>query len=122
MYISPPFTVPCGERLRLGILGDIEPNVSTCRFACILGVLGPLLGSDVGFEDGIKYGFILGLLLRSEVGFKDGIGDGTVLGLLLGSEYEIKDGFISKMDLFLDFCLDLGFDWKMGSEMEFYLD
>ena len=57
-------------------------------------IIGLLLVLYVGFGDGIKDIFIPVILIGYEVWFKYGIKYGTVLRLILESEYRIKVGFL----------------------------
>ena len=46
-------------------------------------IIGLYIGSEVGFEDGIKDRLSLGILLGNGVGLGDGDQDGLILGLLV---------------------------------------
>ena len=81
-------------------------------------ILGLLLGSDFGFEDGVRDVFILGIFLRSGIWFKYGIWYGTVLGLILVSEDGIKYGYLLVMCSCLYLMLGLKIYLKMGSHKE----
>ena len=95
-----------------------------------------MLGSGVGFEYWIKYGFLLGILLW----FKDVIEDGTLLGLILGSdgvfEYGIKYWsilrlllgswvgleMVSKLEFYFDYWFDQILDLKMVWKIDLFLE